>query len=118
MTEERLLAFAHAWSNRSLDAIMEFFTEDCIYRPSVTSSEKQEFSGKEEVRCAIGQIIRFDDAVSSCVKNIKITGDFGFWEWEYLTANKGNVCGCDSFKFRNDSIIEKNAFRRVTTIKD
>lgn len=113
MTKQRLLAFARAWSTKNVDQVMLFFTEDCIYRPSVLEGEKEKFVGKPEVTQAIERMMLFDDSQSSKVSNLRVVDEFGFWEWEYLTKENKRISGCDMFKFRNESIIEKNAFRKI-----
>ncbi|MFD2587448.1 nuclear transport factor 2 family protein [Croceitalea marina] len=118
MTKERLLAFTKAWSHGDVGKVLHFFTEDCVYRPSVTNGLTERFIGKKEVEKAIKNMIQFDNSRSSKVSNIQIFGDFGFWEWEYITNKNECIVGCDVFKFRNEDIVEKNAYRKVKTKTD
>jgi len=114
MTKDGLLAFAKAWSEKNFDVVMEFFAENCVYRPSVFEEEKEHFVGKHEVAGAVEKMILFDEVQSSKVSNVMIVGEFGFWEWEYLTKENRRISGCDVFKFKNERIVEKNAFRKVS----
>ncbi|MDT0608465.1 nuclear transport factor 2 family protein [Croceitalea rosinachiae] len=113
MTEQHLLTFAEAWSTKNIDEVMRFFTEDCMYRPSIISDGKESYSGKSEVAQAVEKMMKLDNSLSSKVSNIYINGDFGFWEWKYKLSNNRNVTGCDLFKFRDDLITIKNAFRKM-----
>jgi len=114
MNKEKLLAFSTAWKNGNVEEIMSFFSEDCIYKASVGSEPRTTFIGVKEVAIGIEKMIAFDNAVSSEVSNIKIDGDFGFWEWTYTYSNGDIVKGCDVFEFGEDLIKTKNAFRKVT----
>lgn len=113
MTKERLLAFARAWSGGDINKVMQFFEEDCVYQPSVRNSDDRPYRGKPEVRKAIAQIMDFDKTSSAKVENIFIKGDFGFWEWEYVTVDGTKTLGCDVFLFQGNRIVSKNAFRKL-----
>lgn len=113
MTEERLLAFAQAWTERNVTEVMHFFTEDCVYKPSLLEGEIHTYAGKFEVEGAVSRMIAFDDASSTQVKNITIDGNFGFWEWVYENHEGTLTLGCDVFEFREDKIVSKNAYRKI-----
>jgi len=114
MTEQRLLAFAKAWSHKNIDEIIAFFTDDCIYAPSISTYNKNVFKGKDEVRDAVVSLIEFDSSVSSSVKTVYVNNGFGFWEWEYVTESREIIQGCDVFEFDGNYIKKKNAFRKVS----
>ncbi|WP_350293547.1 nuclear transport factor 2 family protein [uncultured Croceitalea sp.] len=115
MTEERLYAFAKAWSDKNTERVLEYFTEDCVYEPSIVMNQKKAYKGKVEVSKAVGQLMAFDDTISSMVNNIHINGNFGYWEWEYVDANEGKIYGCDVFEFRDEFIVKKNAYRKLNS---
>lgn len=56
MTEARLMEFAAAWSNKNLDALMQLFTEDCIYQASVGSEPGTTYVGQAAVRLGVEAI--------------------------------------------------------------
>ncbi|MFS4448225.1 nuclear transport factor 2 family protein [Maribacter sp. 2307UL18-2] len=112
MTKERLLNFAKAWSEKSIEQIMDFFTEDCVYCPSIVD-EKKKFQGKAEVQRAIERMIAMDNTIASKVSQIHIHGEFGFWEWEYTTTDLQQIRGCDYFEFSKEFIHVKNAYRKL-----
>ena len=115
MTVERLKAFAQAWSEKNIDTVMDFFTEDCRYSASVVQKSKETAYGKKEVREKVLALIAFDDSITSEVNNLYVDGYFGFWEWEYKTVKNGTVKGCDVFTFQDDLIQIKNAYRKIMT---
>jgi len=84
MTELHLLAFSRVWLNKKAEEIMRFFTEDCLYQPSIPYGKKQ-FIGKSELEKAVIQMLEFDETAFAEVHNIRIDGEFGFWEWTYKT---------------------------------
>lgn len=117
MTKERLLDFAEAWSCGDLNKVMQFFEEDCIYQPSVANNIGERYLGKVAVRKAIEYMMKYDDTVSSSVRNIQIFGEVGLWEWDYFTKDKKHIQGCDVFRFKDDYILEKNAYRKIVNSK-
>ena len=113
MTERKMLEFGTLWKETRLDKLMDFFTEDAVYKPSVSINGKSIFIGKKEILSAIEMIQEYDDSIDSEVNNLFINHDFGFWEWEYTTRNGEKIKGCDAFEFEGDKIKIKNAFRKV-----
>ncbi|WP_281540655.1 nuclear transport factor 2 family protein [Maribacter aestuarii] len=112
MTQEIMKGFADAWSDKNVSAVMSYFTKDCEYRPSIYERNKECLKGKEQVEKAIMEIMQFDDSVQSVVYNGHIDKDIGFWEWEYVTAKGTVIKGCDFFRFKNNLIKTKNAYRK------
>lgn len=112
MKSNLLLQFAEAWSRKDIPAVMEFFTEDCSYAPSIVD-HKIMATGKQEVAELIHKMILHDHARSTKVFNMHIHGNFGFWEWEYTTENDVLLRGCDIFEFDHNKIKIKNAFRKI-----
>ncbi len=113
MTEETMLAFASAWSRLDLEAVMDFFTEDCVYQASVGIEPGCTYTGKTAVRQGIEQMMHHDLGSESRVHNLCIVGERGFWEWTYRFANGDLVKGCDLFEFHGNQIRVKNAFRKT-----
>ena len=120
MTAERLDAFLAAWNDRDVDAIMSYFTEDCVFHGSVGADLLgTTYRGREEMRAGIEAFLarnptgRFEDASSW------VAGDRGAADWTFLTTGPdgGEVAtrGCDLFEFDGDLIRVKNAFRKLRT---
>ena len=107
MTVERLDAFLAAWNDRDVDAIMSYFTEDCVFHSSAGPELLgATFRGREEVRAGIEAFLarnphgRFEDAESW------VAGDRGAADWTFVTtgADGAEVAtrGCDLFEFGGD----------------
>ncbi len=117
MSVERLDAFLAVWNDRDVDAIMSYFTEDCVFHGSVGSDLLgTTHRGREEVRTGIESFLarnpqgRFDDAASW------VAGDRGAADWTFVTTGPDgtevSTRGCDLFEFDGDLIRVKNAFRK------
>ncbi len=113
MTEEILLQFAKAWQEKNLEEVISFFTHDCHYFSSVGMEPGTSFLGRTEVRKGIQEMMSHDMVKDVSLSNVKIDGDFGFWEWTYFLKNGKIELGCDVFEFQNNKIKSKNAFRKV-----
>jgi nuclear transport factor 2 (NTF2) superfamily protein len=120
MTAERLAAFLQAWNDRDADAVMTYFTEDCLYHNSVGPEFLGEtYRGQDGVRAALLRVYetysdaRWVDADIWVGEN----GDRGAAEWTIVyTRDDGEeirIRGCDLFEFAGDRICVKNAFRKV-----
>jgi ketosteroid isomerase-like protein len=117
MTPERLAEFGDAWSAQDLDRLMEFMTDDCVFRSSVGPEPGATFRGKDEVRRGFALMIAYDADWESHGGEAFIAGDQGAGQWSYSrTGEDGRthwVHGCDLFQFEGDLIRVKDAYRRV-----
>ena len=109
MTNQQLIAFSKAWASRDIGQAMRFFTEDCEY---ATSTGKV-FRGWNSVAEGVAEMMQYDASAQATVSNIKITGSFGYWEWEYTFPDGQIIYGCDCFEFMGNLIRKKNAFRKI-----
>ena len=115
MTTERLQAFNAAWNAHDADAVMGFFTDDCVYHASSGPDLMgATYRGRDEVRAAVVAFLeRFPDAHFVGHAAV-VTGDQGFTEWTFTaTAADGQAVrfrGCDLFSFDGDRVAVKNAF--------
>lgn len=117
-TIEIVRRFSEAWSRRDLDAIMAFFTEDCIYSASVGPEPGTTFCGRAGVRAGIEAMFRHDAASTVEPGRIFADGNKVFSEWIYrFPQGSGRVPahGCDVFEFEGDRIRLKDAFRKQAT---
>lgn len=112
MTPERLLDFADTWSRANVSQILEFFTDDGRYSPSVTGTSVAGYSGKNELRRGIAAMLARDAGSTAKVHNLWLHGDHGSWEWVYTFPDGRQEHGCDLFEFQDDLIKTKNAFRK------
>ncbi len=118
MTVERLQQFSAAWNAADLPAVMSFFTEDCVFLPSVEDRPGLAFHGKQSVAEAFARIFARDAGFGSRSGLHVVLGRYGYCEWS-LVVEEGDqpmeIRGCDFFEFRGDLICRKDAFRKATT---
>jgi len=112
MTEEQLEVFADAWNRHDVDAIMSFFSEDCVF----IAGWGAKYEGMFQVREGVSEFFaKFPDGRFSDASHF-ISGDRGVSEWTFeATGSDGNsirMLGCDIFEFRGEKIRVKNAFRK------
>jgi ketosteroid isomerase-like protein len=117
-TTPPLQAVLDAFNAHDLDAIMSFFTEDCVMdAPRGPAPGGRRFVGKDEVRKGIQARldgipdIRYDDDRHwSC-------GDRGVSEWTIrgtqATGEPIEVRGCDLFEFTGGRISRKDSFWKI-----
>jgi ketosteroid isomerase-like protein len=112
-----LEAFADAWAEKNIDALLELLTDDCVYSSSVGPEPGQTYKGKSAVRAGIMSMFLHDEGTTSSVSNLRFGEDHAYWEWHYsgATDQAANVRnhGCDLFLFRSEKIALKQAFRKV-----
>lgn len=118
VTVEVLKDFLDAFNRHDLDAIMEFFAEDCVfYMPRGAPPRGDRHVGREEVRA--GLATRFegipdvhygDDRHWAC-------GDFGVSEWTLTGTSRAGrrieVRGVDLLEFENGRIKRKDSFWKI-----
>lgn len=113
-----LKGFLEAFNRHDLDAIMDYFHEDCVfYMPRGEGPRGDRYVGKEAVRAGLSR--RFeglpdvhygDDSHWAC-------GDFGVSEWTLTgTAKSGErveVRGVDLLAFRDGKVTRKDSFWKI-----
>jgi steroid delta-isomerase-like uncharacterized protein len=108
-----LHALLDAFNAHDLDAIMSFFTEDCVF----DTPRGQRLVGKEEVRK--GFQARFDGIPDIHYGDGRhwTCGDRGVSEWTIRgtrdTGEPIEVRGCDLFEFTDGKISRKNSFWKI-----
>ena len=120
LTKEILKQIIDAFNRHDLDAIMEYFADDCSFDfPRGHESFGQRFIGKAQVR----------EALAGCFKGIpdvhygedrhwiSADGNQGVSEWTLTGTNlegvKINVRGCDLWEFRNRKVIRKDSYWKI-----
>jgi ketosteroid isomerase-like protein len=113
-----LQAFLDAFNARDVDAIMSFFTDDCVLdMPRGPAPGGLRLVGKDEVRKGIQSrfdgipdIVYGDDRHFTC-------GDRGVSEWTIrgtqATGEPIEVRGCDLFEFTDGKISRKDSFWKI-----
>lgn len=117
-TVEVLEEFLAAFNRHDLDAVMEYFADDCVlYMPRGAGPRGDRYSGKAEVRAGLAS--RFagipdvhygDDRHWAC-------GDVGVSEWTLTgttpTGEKLAVRGVDLLEFAGGRITRKDSFWKI-----
>jgi len=112
-TAPSLEAVLDAFNAHDVDAILSFFTEDCV----LDTPRGQRLVGKEQVRTGfqarfdgIPDIHYGDDRHFAC-------GDRGVSEWTIRgtqsTGEPIEVRGCDLFEFTDGKISRKDSFWKI-----
>jgi steroid delta-isomerase-like uncharacterized protein len=113
-----LQAFLDAFNAHDVDAIMSFFTEDCVFdMPRGPAPGGRRLVGKQQVREGIQS--RFDGIPDVAYGDDRhfTCGDRGVSEWTIrgtqATGERIEVRGCDLFEFRDGKISRKNSFWKI-----
>jgi len=113
-----LKALLEAFNAHDLDAIMAFFTDDCVLdTPRGPAPGGTRFVGREQVRK--GLQARFDGIPDIVYGDDRhwICGDRAVSEWTIRgtqsTGEPIEVRGCDLFEFTGGKISRKNSFWKI-----
>ena len=113
-----LEAITSAFNAHDLDAIMEFFAEDCsLDMPRGPEPWGQRLAGKAAVR--EGLATRFSGLPDVHYGDDRhwVSGDFGVSEWLLTgTTTDGRpvrVRGCDHWEFRGNEIVRKDSYWKI-----
>ena len=118
VTVKLLKEFLDAFNRHDLDAIMDFFSDDCVfYMPRGSGPRGNQFVGKTDVRAGLAK--RFeglpdvhygDDRHWAC-------GDFGVSEWTItgtmISGKRIEVRGVDLLEFVDGKITRKDSFWKI-----
>lgn len=113
ITVEDLETFADAWDRHDVDAVMAFFSDDCVF----IAGWGARFEGRADVRKGVSEFFsRFPDGRFSESSHF-VAGDRGVSEWTFTATGPGGeklrMLGCDIFEFAEGKIRVRNAFRKV-----
>lgn len=115
--EKMLVAFADAWNQHDVDALMSFMTPDGVFESSGGATVNGErYEGQQAVRAAYASIFTtYPDARWNNARHF-VVGDRGVSEWTFTGTMKDGkrveVTGCDLFTFKNGKIALKNSYRK------
>ena len=113
-----LQALLDAFNAHDVDAVMSFFTEDCVFdAPRGPAPGGHRLVGKEQVRKAFqARIEGIPDIVYAHDRHFT-SGDRGVSEWTIRgTQSSGEpieVRGCDLFEFRDGKVSRKDSFWKI-----
>jgi steroid delta-isomerase-like uncharacterized protein len=120
VTEDTLKQILEAFNRHDLDAIMEFFADDCSFDfPRGPESWGQRFIGKAQVREALASRFKGipDVHYGEDRHFISSDGTRGLSEWTLTgttTAGLGiKVRGCDLWEFRNGKVTRKDSYWKI-----
>jgi ketosteroid isomerase-like protein len=121
MTEpstDTLKAILDAFNAHDLDAIMQYFAEECTFdMPRGREPWGERFSGKDAVRRALAT--RFEGLPDVHYGDDRhwVAGDLGVSEWLLTgTARDGRrvrVRGCDHWEFREGKVVRKDSYWKI-----
>jgi ketosteroid isomerase-like protein len=122
VTSATLKQFLEAFNRHDLDAIMEFFSDDCsMDLPRGPDPWGTRLVGKAQVRA--GCASRFAGLPDAHYGEDRhwVSGNMGFSEWTLTgTTPSGEhirVRGTDHLEFRDGKIVRKNSFWKIVEIQ-
>jgi len=118
ITQETLKGFLDAFNRHDLNAIMDYFAEDCVfYMPRGSTPRGDSYQGKVQVRA--GLATRFEGLPDVHYGDDRhwVCGEFGVSEWT-LTGTTPNgrriqVRGVDLLEFHAGKITRKDSFWKI-----
>ena len=120
VTKETLKQILDAFNRHDLDAIMEYFSDDCSFDfPRGPESWGQRYIGKANVREALaGRFKGIPDVHYGEDRHwISSDGNMGISEWTLTgTTTSGlslKLRGCDHWQFRNGKITRKDSYWKI-----
>ena len=115
---ETVKAILDAFNAHDLDAIMEFFSDDCsLDMPRGPDPWGQRFVGKADVRAGLATRFKGLPDVRYSDDRHWISGNMVVSEW-LLTGTRSDgvqvkVRGCDHYEFRDGKVVRKDAYWKI-----
>ena len=124
VTEDTLKHILEAFNRHDLDAIMDFFSENCSFDfPRGPEPYGQRFTGKAQVREALaGRFKGIPDVhYGEDLHWVSADGNKGVSEWTLTgTTTSGvsiKVRGCDLWEFDHGKVTRKNSYWKIVEQK-
>src|SRR5262245_39302777 len=120
VTIETLRGFLDAFNRHDLDAIMDYFAEDCVfYMPRGVTPRGDRYSGKQEVRAGLAKRFEGIPDVHYGEDRHWVCDNFGVSEWTRTGTNVSwqaiQVRGVDLLEFAEGQVIRKDSFCKILT---
>ena len=123
VTVETLKQLVAAFNAHDLNAVMDFFADDCeLLMPRGPEPWGQRYVGKAEVRK--GLATRFEGVPDVHYGNDEhwVSGNHGVSRWTLTGTTKDGkkieVRGCDLLEFRDGKIIRKDSYWKIVEPKN
>jgi len=118
VTIDIVKGFLEAFNQHDLDAIMEYFAEDCVfYMPRGSTPRGDRYAGKTEVRAGLAKRFEGIPDVRYGEDQHWICGDAAVSEWTLTgtstSGKKINVRGVDILEFAQGKITRKDSFWKI-----
>ena len=118
VTVETLKRGIEAFNRHDLEAIMEFFAEDCVLEmPRGPHPWGQRYEGKSQVREGLATRFAGIPDVHYGEDRHWVCGNMGVSEWTLTgTTSSGDrleVRGCDHWEFRDGKAIKKDSYWKI-----
>ena len=118
VTVETLKEIAEAFNRHDLEAIMEFFAEDCVLEmPRGPHPWGERYIGKSQVREGLATRFAGIPDVHYGEDRHWVCGNMGVSEWTLTgTTSSGDrleVKGCDHWEFRDGKVIKKDSYWKI-----
>lgn len=120
ITTETLKQILEAFNRHDLDAIMEYFAEDCSFDfPRGPEPWGQRFVGKGKVREALASRFKGipDVHYGDDTHWVSDDGHAGLSEWTLTGTTAAGVSirvrGCDLWRFRDGKVIRKDSYWKI-----
>jgi ketosteroid isomerase-like protein len=118
VTYELLKGFLEAFNRHDLDAIMDYFAEDCVfYMPRGSAPRGDWYVGKEAVRAGLAKRFEGIPDVHYGDDQHWLCDNFGVSEWTLTGASvsgkKIEVRGVDLLEFAEGKITRKDSFWKI-----
>lgn len=118
VTVALLRAFLDAFNRHDLDAIMDYFAEDCVfYMPRGASPRGDRFVGKDSVRAGLAARFRGIPDVHYGEDRHWVCGSVGVSEWTLtgttVAGQQLEVRGLDLLEFAAGKVTRKDSFWKI-----
>ena len=118
ISHDTLKAFLDAFNRHDLDAIMEYFAEECVfYMPRGSGPRGDKYEGKSQVRAGLAKRFEGLPDVHYGEDRHWTCGEFGVSEWTLtgttLQGKKIRVRGVDLLEFEQGKIKRKDSFWKI-----
>ncbi len=118
VTDKVLKGFLEAFNRHDLDAIMEYFADDCVfYMPRGSAPRGDRYVGKDDVRAGLAKRFEGIPDVHYGQDQHWVCENFGVSEWTLtgtaVSGKKLNVRGVDLLEFADGKITRKDSFWKI-----